>query len=246
MNDAEFQLYEGFEDDQWWFVGKRRLVRALLGAEDPRGRLLDLGCGMGGVLRELGGAATCFGTDRSAYALRVCRDKGATRLARADLAAAPFRSAAFDTVLALDVIEHLDDDVGFLRQAGALLAPGAHFVIVVPAFPLLWSQHDETFQHRRRYTARSLETAVRAAGLSPRRITHLHALIFPVALVWRVASRTLGLGRVAPKHDFWPIPRWLNRLLAGAYRFEARWLARFDLPFGVSVACVATRADRSP
>ena len=62
MNDAEFQLYEGFEDDQWWFVGKRRLVRALLGAEDPRGRLLDLGCGMGGVLRELGRSATCFGT----------------------------------------------------------------------------------------------------------------------------------------------------------------------------------------
>lgn len=243
MNDAEFQLYEGFEDDQWWFVGKRLLVRALLGAADPSGRVLDLGCGMGGVLRELGRAATCFGTDRSAYALRVCRDKGAARLARADLTAPPFRAGAFDTVLALDVIEHLDDDVAFLREAGALLAPGARLVIVVPAFPLLWSQHDETFQHRRRYTTHTLEAAVRAAGLSPQRITYLHALIFPVALVWRVASRTLGLGRVAPKHDFWPIPRWLNRLLARAYAIEARWVARFDLPFGVSAACVATRRE---
>lgn len=246
MNDAEFQLYEGFEDDQWWFVGKRLLVRALLGAEDPRGRLLDLGCGMGGVLRELGRAATCFGTDRSAYALRVCRAKGAARLARADLAAPPFRAASFDTVLALDVIEHLDDDVGFLRHAATLLAPGARFVIVVPAFPLLWSQHDETFQHRRRYTARTLEAAVRTAGLVPQRTTYLHAGIFPVALVWRVASRKLGLGRVAPKHDFWPIPRWLNRALARAYAWEARWLARLDLPFGVSVACVATHANADP
>jgi len=52
MNDAEFQLFEGFEDDQWWFVGKRLLVRALLGDRAPSGRLLDLGCGIGGLLRE--------------------------------------------------------------------------------------------------------------------------------------------------------------------------------------------------
>ena len=241
MNDAEFQLYEGFEDDQWWFVGKRLLVRALLGDRPPRGRLLDLGCGMGGLLREFESTAACYGTDRSPYALRVCRDKGATELARADLSAPPFRSGSFDTVLALDVIEHLDDDVGFLRDAAALLAPGARFVIVVPAFQLLWSQHDETFQHRRRYRAGQLEAVVRAAGLLPVRTTYLHTLIFPVALVWRVASYRLGLGRAAPKHDFWAIPAWLNRLLLHAYRAEAWWLRRFRLPFGVSVACVAQR-----
>jgi SAM-dependent methyltransferase len=240
VNDAEFQLYEGFEDDHWWFVGKRLLVRALLG-EPPQGRLLDLGCGMGGVLRELDGRAACFGTDRSAYALGICRAKGHAALARADLSAPPFREGAFDTILALDVIEHLDDDVGFLRKAAALLAPGARFVIAVPAFPLLWSRHDETFQHRRRYTEASLEAAVRAAGLVPVRTTYLHAAIFPVALVWRVASRRLGLGRVGGEHDFWPVPRWLNAALIGAYRIEAHCVRRFDLPFGVSVACVARR-----
>jgi len=243
MNDAEFQLYEGFEDDQWWFVGKRLLVRALLGDRAPRGRLLDLGCGMGGLLREFEDTARCFGADRSAYALSVCRDKGAHGLARADLLAPPFRDASFDTLLAVDVIEHLDDDVGFLRRAATLLEPDARFVIVVPAFPMLWSQHDETFQHRRRYTARGLESAVRAAGLMPMRTTYLHTLIFPVALVWRVASRRLGLGRFAPPHDFWPIPSWLNRSLARGYRLEACWLRRFDLPVGVSVACVARRAQ---
>ena len=242
MNDAEFQLYEGFEDDQWWFVGKRLLVRALLADRRPRGRLLDLGCGMGGLLREFGEEVACFGTDRSAYALRVCRAKGAAALARADLTAQPFRAGSFDLVLALDVIEHLDDDVGFVRAAAALLAPNARFVVAVPAFQLLWSQHDETFQHRRRYTAAQLEAVVRAAGLEPERTTYLHAAIFPIALAWRVASRRLGLGRFAPKHDFWPIPRPLNRLLVQVYRLEARITRRFDLPFGVSVACVARRA----
>jgi SAM-dependent methyltransferase len=243
MNDAEFQLYEAFEDDQWWFVGKRRLVRALLADLPPGGRLLDLGCGMGGLLRELGDAASCYGADRSAYALQVCRAKGASRLARADLCAQPFRAGAFDTVLALDVIEHLDDDVGFLRDAATLLAPGGRFLIAVPALQLLWSRHDETFQHRRRYDAGQLTAAVRAAGLEPVRVTYLHALVFPVALAWRVASCRLGLGRAAPKHDFWPLPRWLNALLGSAYRLEAAWVRRFGLPFGVSVACVARRAS---
>jgi hypothetical protein len=107
---------------------------------------------------------------------------------------------------------------------------------------MLWSQHDETFQHRRRYTASQLEAVVRAAGLEPERTTYLHAAIFPVALAWRVTSRRLGLGRFAPRHDFWPIPRLLNRMLVWVYRLEARIARRFDLPFGVSVACVARRA----
>jgi 2-polyprenyl-3-methyl-5-hydroxy-6-metoxy-1,4-benzoquinol methylase len=242
MNDAEFQLYESFEDDQWWFVGKRRLVRALLG-EAPRGRILDLGCGMGGVLRDFEAGARCFGADRSRYALRVCRSKGATALALADMLAPPFRSDAFDHVLALDVIEHLPDDVAFLRRAGELLAPGGRLLVAVPAFPLLWSQHDVTFQHFRRYTATTLRAAVVAAGLVPERTTYLHAFVFPIAAVWRVASYRLGLGRFAPKSDFWPMPAWLNAFLASLYRAEAWWVARGDLPFGVSVACIARRGE---
>jgi SAM-dependent methyltransferase len=242
VNEAEFQLMERLEDGHWWFVGKRLLLHALFGDREPRGRILDLGCGLGGVLRDFELSAACFGTDRSAYALRVCRSKGAAAFARADLLSPPFRAGSFDTVVALDVIEHLADDVAFLRVARALLAPGARLIVAAPAFDLLWSQHDVTFQHHRRYTAQSLRAAVEAAGLAPERITYLHALVFPVALIWRLASYRLGLGRFAPSTDFWPVPGWLNRILAGAYRLEAWLLRRFNLPVGVSVACVA----RSP
>ena len=241
MNEAEFRLMERIEDDHWWFVGKRMLLHALLGDREPRGRFLDLGCGLGAVLRDFRGAARCVGTDRSAYALRVCRDKSGAAVARADLLAPPFRAGSFDTIVALDVIEHLDDDVRFVRGAAELLAPGARLVVAAPAFQLLWSQHDETFQHRRRYTGAQLRGVVAAAGLDPVRVTYLHGAIFPVALAWRLVSYRLGAGRFAPKTDFWPVPRWLNALLARLYRIEARWLRRADLPFGVSVACVAQR-----
>lgn len=241
MNQAEFELMERLEDGHWWFLGKRRLLRVLLGDRPPRGRLLDLGCGLGGVLRDFEREARCFGADASPYALRRSQQRTSCALARADVSSPPFRAGVFDTVVALDVIEHLADDVAFLRGARELLAPGARLVVAVPAFPLLWSQHDVTFQHHRRYTASSLRDAVVAAGLHPERITYLHAAIFPVALVWRVASRLLGLGRFAPKTDFWPLPPRLNRAIAAIYRIEAGWLRRRDLPFGVSVACIARR-----
>jgi SAM-dependent methyltransferase len=244
MNEAELQQMERLEEDHWWFIGKRLLLHALLFEWHPAGRILDLGCGMGAILREFQASAACFGTDISPYALRVCRSKGVAAVVQADLLAPPFCAGSFDLVVAIDVIEHLDDDVAFLRAAHELLAPGGRLVIVAPAFQLLWSQHDVAFQHRRRYTARSLRAAMERAELDVERVSYLHTLVFPVALVWRLASYRLGIGRFAPKTDFWPVPAWLNRLLAGAYRIEAWLLERFDLPVGVSVACIARSHSR--
>jgi SAM-dependent methyltransferase len=243
VNQAEFELMERLEDGHWWFLGKRRLLGALLRDHARRGRLLDLGCGLGGVLRDFEPDMRCFGADSSAFALQRSSRRTGAALVRTDLAALPLRRRSFDLVVALDVIEHLPDDVEFLRRAGDLLAPGARLVVAVPAFPALWSQHDVTFQHFRRYTATTLREAILAAGLVPERITYLHAMVFPIAALWRLASNRLGLGRLAPKTDFWPLPSWLNRAIASLYRLEAAWLARFDLPFGVSVACIARRPE---
>lgn len=242
MDAQEFVLLDEIEDDHWWFVGKRLLLRSLLERHAPCGRLLDLGCGTGGVLREVAPDRPCMGVDGSMDGLRVCRRKGFERLVCARLDRMPFAPGDFDAVLALDVIEHLDDDVGFLREAKRLCAPGAAFVVAVPAFQQLWSQHDETFQHRRRYSASQLRETLRAAGLEVERVTYTNSFLFPIAAVWRILSYRLGLGRFAPKHDFWPLPRALNALLVAIYRCEAWLLRRVDLPAGVSVVAVA----RSP
>lgn len=239
MNESEFRQLERLEDGHWWFVGKRLILKALLASDPGTGRLLDLGCGTGGVLREIAAERPCLGIDGSALALRICRAKGFSRLARGDLCALPFRAGSFETLIALDVIEHLDDDVGFLKSAAQLCAPGGRVLVAVPAFAWLWSRHDEALQHRRRYTARQLERAVRAAGLEPERVTYTNFFVFPVAAVWRILSYRLGLARFGPQSDFWPIPPALNALLIRLYALEARLLRRLDLPFGVSVACLA-------
>ncbi|MBW2386142.1 MAG: class I SAM-dependent methyltransferase [Deltaproteobacteria bacterium] len=239
MNDSEFRLLQEIEESHWWFVGKRYLLRALLGEPREHERMIDLGCGTGGILRDWMSRSRCVGVDRSELALQICKDRGFPTLARANLTALPFREGAFDSLLLLDVIEHLDDDRSFLRQASALCREGGRVVVAVPAFQFLWSQHDETFEHRRRYSARGLEAVVRDAGLVPERLTYTNLAVFPVAAVWRVLSYRLGLGRFAPRHDFWPIPSWLNALLIRAYAIEGWLLQRVNLPVGVSLVCIA-------
>ncbi len=239
MDEVEFELLGRIDERHWWFVGKRRLLQALLGLGGGGRRLLDLGCGAGGILRSLPGTTRCFGLDRSEIALRVCRDKGLERVARGDLAAPPFAPHSFDTVLILDVIEHVDDEQPLLEGARRLCAPGGRVVVAVPAFQQLWSKQDETLRHRRRYSSAQLCRVVRAAGLVPERTTYTNFLIFPVAALWRIGTSRLGLARFAPRTDFWPVPRWLNALLAALYRAEAFLVSRFRLPFGVSVVCIA-------
>ena len=241
MNDREFELLDRIEENHWWFVGKRKILNALLARDPGEGVLLDLGCGTGGVLRNWMSRRHCVGTDRSELALQICKKRGFETLVRSDLNQLPFPKGSFDTVLLLDVIEHLDDDVAFLENVADLVAPGGRIVVAVPAFQFLWSKHDETFEHRRRYSAGQLEAVIRAAGLTPERRTYTNALLFPVAAVWRILSYRLGLGRFAPETDFWAVPAWLNGLLTRLYDLEAWLLLRFDLPVGVSLVCIARR-----
>ena len=241
MNDEEFRLLDEIEEDHWWFVGKRLIIRALL-RPFPQGlRFLDLGCGTGGILRDWMDENTCVGVDRSDLALKICKKNGFNSLVRGDLMTLPFKPASFDIVMLMDVIEHLPDDVSFLENVKQVCTKGGRVVIAVPAFQMLWSQHDVTFEHHRRYTSGQLEKVVREAGLEPERVTYTNSLLFPAALVWRLASFRLGVGRFAPKHDFWPIPKWLNALLVQVYRVEAWLLERSDLPVGVSVICICRK-----
>jgi SAM-dependent methyltransferase len=248
VNDAEFGLLDEIEEDHWWFVGKRLILTTLLERHAPDGPLLDLGCGTGGLLRDWSPQRRCVGVDGSRLALQICRRKGFSCVARSELVRAPFESGTFDAILALDVIEHLDDDVACLKEAARLCGAEGRLIVSVPAFQWLWSQHDETFEHKRRYTAAQLEHVVRRAGLEAERITYTNALLLPVAAVWRIVSYRLGVGRFAPKHDFWAIPRWLNALLVHAYRLETWLLRSFDLPLGLSVVCIARtpQTNRSP
>jgi SAM-dependent methyltransferase len=244
MHPEEFREMDGLEASHWWFLGKRLVLDSLLvRAKASRvGRFLDLGCGTGGILQTLQsrGGGLVVGVDRSPLALQFCRERGLEAVVLGDAVKLPFSDGVFGICVMMDILEHIDDEVGLLREAGRVLRPGGAALISVPAFQALWSQHDVTFEHRRRYRRHDLESRVCESGLRVQWSSYTNFFVFAPALLWRTVRRWTGLAPTV-RTDFIRVPRPINEALVVTYRLEAALLRHLSLPFGVSVVCVARR-----
>ena len=226
----------------WWFAGKRVLFKRLLRSRLKRGglRLLDVGCGTGAVAVDFGRHGWLCASDRSTDALAFARSRGVERVVASDAAVLPFASESFDLVLAFDIIEHVDDDHAMLRELSRVLRPGGAVAIHVPAWPSLWSRHDEVLEHKRRYTRRALKNLVEGCDLRLEYFGWASAAIFLPAVAMRGVQR-LGLGNHDDATDLYGLPGPLNAAMLGVYRAESVIAARVGLPFGLSLAAIAAR-----
>jgi len=234
MDPVNVAAMAAMEDEHWWFVSKRRLALDLL-----RGRptVLDVGAGTGALARALAERGhLAVGVELDPAALALARPGGSS-FVRARAEDLPFGPGAFEALVSLDVIEHLDDDVAALREYRRALAPGGLLVVAVPAYGWAWSQHDVRLGHRRRYTRTSLCRALDAAGFDVVRATYLHSwLVLPLVLLRRTPLRRLGGRRPAEEVSF--VHPIVNAALCGLARIEIALAGRFDLPFGTSVVAV--------
>jgi SAM-dependent methyltransferase len=231
------------EDRHWWFVARRRILDRLIARRiEPKSdcRVLEAGCGTGGNLSMLGrfGHAAAFEPDAAARALATAKSMVEVRDgALPDRV--PFPRNSFDLVAMLDVLEHVDDDLGSLRAVAERLAPGGRLVLTVPAYRFLWSRHDELHHHKRRYRKDALLAVATAAGLQPEYVSYFNTLLFPLVAAKRLAGRLFG---DSGKTDDEMPPAGLNRLLGAVFAVERHLLGRVALPFGVSLVMVARRA----
>ncbi|MCS6797373.1 MAG: class I SAM-dependent methyltransferase [Myxococcota bacterium] len=138
-----------------------------------------------------------------------------------------------DVVLLLDVLEHVDDDVEFLREIRLRsLRPGGAVLVSVPAWPSLWSGHDEALGHRRRYTTASVLALLRAAGLHVVEHGGLFATLLPARAALAALER-VGVRR-ASLHSRWEAGALTTALVRGVLRLDARMgeaAARLRLPW---------------
>ena len=239
MFAVETILFDRFfevEDQHWWFVGRRRIVLDQLRRYGKHGRALDLGCGTGGVLKHLEWFGPACGIDPSPEATGYCHKRGLS-VALASGLDLPFADATFNAVLALDVIEHVEDDVGLLREMRRVLDHEGIAVITVPALPWLWSSHDDVNHHYRRYTRATLERALRSAGLEPLRVSYYNALLLPLAITRKFVHRMNGTG-----DHLETLPGPANTALRAVLSAELPAIRRWELPIGASLICTARPA----
>ena len=151
----------------------------------------------------------------------------------------PFADDSFDLAVSLDVIEHLDDDLGALRELRRTVAPAGALLVTVPAYQWLWSGHDEINHHHRRYTRRSLQLVAEQAGWKQARTTYFNSLLLPVAIVLRVLDRVNSAKTTESSLDLWVPPEPVNWLLERPLALEAALIARGGrIPAGLSLLAV--------
>lgn len=241
MERATYEHEARLERTHWWFRGRRKILRRILARLDlPSGaRVLDLGCGTGAngpVLAEDG--RFVVGVDASPVPLGFGARGHAGRL-RGDALRLPFADASFDLVVALDVLEHIDDDHAAARELGRVARPGASLIVFVPALQILWGLQDDVSHHKRRYDRAGIMATVRAGGFTVERTTFFNSLLFPPILAARLAMRVRRPAAVESENQIGgPLT---NALLGGIFGLEAPLLDRIDLPIGVSLACIARR-----
>ncbi len=251
MDPALFDLNAEIEQSHWWFSARRDIVRAVLErVMPPESRLvIDVGCGTGANVAALTDRYECVGIDPSAAAVRHAHRRfpdvefldGIAPEGLGDLA------TRADTFLLMDVLEHVEDHRGLLTELVKVLRPGGNILITVPADMRLWTEHDVSHGHYRRYDPEMLRSVWDGLPVTERLLSYYNSRLFPIVRAVRAVSRRRGYAGGEEGSDLSmpmrPVNAVLRRIFIGERR---RVLGAIDAPGtgyrrGVSLIAVLRR-----
>ena len=241
MELSEYAKLAAFENKYWWHVGRRSIVARQIArfcCERRDLHILNVGSGTGGTVEILAEHGKVLNIDHSGEAVRLMQENGYEAL-QMDGANTPLENEQFDLVAALDVLEHIQEDESALQEWGRLLKPGGYVLLTVPAYQWLWSGHDVSLGHFRRYTASGLEEVVRAAGFEMCKRSYAITFSFPLIVAFRLVQKLLR--PKIQKSSYVQLPAILNSLFIRLLRVESFLLEIFNLPFGTSVLVIARK-----
>jgi glycosyltransferase involved in cell wall biosynthesis len=185
-------------------------------------RVLEIGSGTGTLTRRLVPRDEYVASDVNPLYLQTLRgltadrpylDVTLTDVTRGD--SFPSVPGGFDTVVCLNVVEHVEDDLGALRNLRRVLAPGGRAIVLVPRGPGLFGTLDEILGHRRRYTEAALRRLALDAGFEVKALLPFNRVGTPA---WWLNGRVLrrrhfGLGQIVALNLLTPLFRRVDRAL---------------------------------
>ena len=240
MDESLVAQYPNLERDHFWWATRRRLVRRLVSdvvRADPY-TVLDVGCGSGMTAAALAAeGASVTGVDLEIHGDPSRWD--GVELVAGDYLTLSSELGTHDVVVALDAVEHFEDEAGVVKRLANNLVAGGHLIVTVPAYQLLWSSHDDTNRHFRRYTKTQLRLALENSGLEVTRIGYVFMSLFIPKLALSMIERV----RRNPAPTGTDVTGWPNQAAAWFFRLETGigYRLRNFWPFGTSVVAVARR-----
>lgn len=240
MQDHYYTATYNVELNHWWYRVRRKIIHFLIekeaGEKNRALDILDIGCGTGALITELQKYGNVVGIDRSEDALKFCRERGITNVKLGSAIKIPEPDKKYDAVMALDLLEHLDDDKEAMKEIKRVLRPDGVAIIFVPAFMFLWGVTDVVSEHKRRYTKKELVIRLKEMGFEIKRASYFNTFLFPPIALVRLLSKIVTPKR---KSDFITGDGLFNESLYKIFLLEAKLLKFTNFPFGVSIMAVA-------
>jgi SAM-dependent methyltransferase len=240
----------------WWFIGRRRILLALLDGLrlSQNDLIVDVGCGTGGNTSFIANNYNCFGIDPSSIAIEFARRLYPdTRFVEGTFPDAMTKDIGRPTVyLLLDILEHIEEDQQFLSSVIEHAQPGSYIIITVPAKKNLWSKHDEIAHHLRRYEIDELQKVWKGMPVSCQLLTSMNTRLYRLVQIIRMLNKRLGItvGRDKAGTDLDVPFKPINYFLAKIFGGEAKSiLQRFNKsenhygPLGVSLLAILKKHE---
>lgn len=229
MRPDLYVMTADLEERHWWFTARRRIIESLIERILPPSRaslVIDVGCGTGANIAALADRYACLGIDPSEVAIELARDRFPSVEFKVGSAPVDLGESArqADLFLLLDVLEHVEDDFAQFSAIASAARVGAHILVTVPADPSLWSDHDVSHGHYRRYESDRLEMIWHGLPLRVRLMSHFNARLYPLIRAVRLAGRILGIASGARETDLFRPPAPINGLLETIFAGETRTL----------------------
>ncbi len=257
MQREQYQLHADVERRHWWFVARRRIMRGLVREILPPKHgtmVLDVGCGTGGNLAALAEDYRCVGIDTSGDAIALARAGYPDIQFVCDMPSGNRLQELLPKVglvMLMDVLEHVADDFELLSKLFAHASPGTCFLLTVPADMELWSEHDESFGHYRRYDLQRFRRIWQDLPAEELLLSHFNARLYPLIRHLRRRNRRRGRASGAHGTDLSVPMGPLNKVLETIFSAEQKRLVGVlkgtsrRYPAGVSLIGLLRRTESS-
>ena len=245
MDNNEYQKLYKFENFYWWHIGRKQIIQTLLSKIrlKTNSRILDAGCGTGGNMRILAQFGNVIGIDNSPEAIKFCKKRGFENIQLKNIENTGFSDNSFDLIVALDLLEHLDNDVEVLKEFHRVLKKDGYILISVPAYQFLWSEHDVAVHHKRRYSMKEINKCLLKANFQIIRKTFAITFIVPIVFIYRIIPKIFSGFKQQKSSDYVILPSFVNNFFIFLLSIEAFLLKYINFPFGISIMCIVKKND---
>ncbi|MBS3103599.1 class I SAM-dependent methyltransferase, partial [Candidatus Woesearchaeota archaeon] len=218
MEVEVFRKIYALQKGGWWFGNARnKLVISLLKdmyADLDKKKLLDVGCSEGAFLDYLKKNKLDFmAIDVDENAINFCKERGFEKNIRyGSILDIPFKENTFDIVTALDVIEHVEDDIRALGEMKRVCKKDGILFLIVPAHKWLWSSNDDAYHHHRRYNIGRIRYIAKECELKILTISHFNILLLPLFVFLTFLKKLFPNKKSS--NVLKPLPKPLNKVLS--------------------------------